>query len=61
MYGVRDALGSVRLETAPTMTQNVVEVEFSGKQGVRAVLRSWVSLELEGMRRNRGSKGERSF
>ena len=61
MYGVRDALGSVRLETAPTMTHNVVEVEFLGKRGVRAVLRSWVSLELGGMRRNRGLKGERSF
>ena len=34
MYGVRDALGSVRLETAPTMTQNVVEVGFSRKRGV---------------------------
>ena len=34
MYGVRDAVSSVRLETAPTMTQNVVAVEFLGKRGV---------------------------
>lgn len=57
MYGVRAALGSVRLETAPTMTQNVVEVEFLGKRGSSIV---FGELVFTGVSRDRGLEGERS-